>query len=190
MRSRRLAAAVIAGIGVILGAAGTAQAGTAFGTDGYSSCSTTLSTTVASGFVDTTDTYTKSLNSMTINSSYSTAKYWACNAAGTPIRVGRITGTNRYAFTGVAVNGCTAGYPGGFSCSAGGGSSVLNDSTPTVCTICSDLSFNQIGLKVTWQSGVITHYSHQASALFQQRSTATPTGNTIRLYSNVDVSAL
>jgi hypothetical protein len=183
MRSHRFALALVVGVGAMLGVAGTAHATTytLYGTDGTSTCSTKLSSVSAAGLVSATDTVDREIGSVDVKQSIDSADYWECNAAGTPIHIAGMKGYNRYVFTGVQISGCTVGFPGGFNCSFSGGSSTLTDTSPASCTSCSHLDFDQFGVKVSWRSGVITHYSHVATGYFRGSS-----GSTIQVASNVD----
>jgi hypothetical protein len=185
MRSHRFALALVVGVGALLGVAGPAHATTytLYGTDGTTSCNTPLSSQSAAAQTSARDIVDRVVGSVDVTQSYDDAHYWACNAAGTPIHLAGIKGSNSFVFTGVRVNGCTVGFSAGFSCNFAGGSSTLSDKSPASCSNCAGIAFNEVGVKVTWQSGVITHYSHVATGVFTGAG-----GNRVTVRSNVDKS--
>jgi hypothetical protein len=180
---KRSIGVIAATIGLVCTGAASAQAVSydRSGTGGSSSCSTKLTSRSAAAITNAHDKFHTNYHKVTVDSSVNNADYWACNAAGSPLAIKSIRGTNRYAFTGIRVSDCSGGFPAGFNCTITGGSSVYSDASASVSKGRSHLDFDQFGVVASWTSGVFSHYKHSATAVYTGYN-----GSTVTTTSTVD----
>lgn len=146
----------------------------------YTSCSKKLTMASAYAAVQENDHVIADVAALNVPTSTNDADYLDCvHASG--IKVGSMRLWNNYTISGVKIDNCSVGFPSGFNCTISGTSSVLTDTNPAFCTNCSHLDADQNGIAVTWQTGAVTHYVHQARTVFRGTN-----GSTITVTATID----
>jgi hypothetical protein len=167
-----------------------AQAGgyhEAWGEGGESPCSKQDN---AYARTQTHDVWRNEAFKLTVEESESTADYLRCNRQHTPVKIKSIKGYNDYEFSGPKLDkvvvGTSLAVPLAIPALDLGAEFTervvaVPDTDPASCENCSHLEFNKYGLVVSWQSGVVTHYVHNARAVYTRED-----GSTVQTISSVD----
>jgi len=153
--------------------------GEAWGYGGDSKCSNKLQPTWGAAQTRTHDKWTTELYKFTVHASKSTADFRTCDGKH-PIKLKSIKGVNTYTFTGpqlsevqptTTFNFGNVLQTVGLTPSVGSNEKITGGryavtGEPFTCTDCSHLDFDQYNVELSWQTGIVTHYQHTATATY------------------------